>query len=394
MPASLLASGSATTAQTPQTTGSVESSAGAIRIEQLASGLEFPWALAVLPDGVMLITEKPGRLRLFKDGKIQPPINVPGVSYRAGANDQGGLMDVALDPEFASSGAIFLSFSEAAPDNATGQVETDDRRFGKPPDPKDNLIRGGAVARAKFADGKLSEVQVIWRQTPKTVGRGHFGNRMTFGPDGKLYIASGDRMRFDPAQDLSGNLGKIVRINPDGTAPSDNPFAGKPGTSGDIWSYGHRNILALAFTPREGTLWAFEMGPLGGDEMNRIQAGRNYGWPVVSEGENYDHSEIADHASKTEFENPLKTWTPVIAPSGALFYTGGLFPWKDSAIVGGLRSQGLVRLTMNNGNVVNEERIDLGKRIRDVKVAHDGAILVLTDDRKNGELLRLTPAPK
>jgi glucose/arabinose dehydrogenase len=206
-----------------------------------------------------------------------------------------------------------------------------------------------------------------------------------------LFITSGDRMRFDPAQDLSSNLGKVVRINRDGSIPKDNPFAGKPDARGDIWSLGHRNILAAAIHPSTGQLWAFEMGPLGGDELNIIEPGKNYGWPVVSDGVNYDKSDIPDHRTRPEFTAPVRTWTPVISPSGAVFYDGKLFPWRGDVIVGGLSSKALVRLTLDGNKVISEERVDMQKRIRDVLQMPDGALLVITDD-KNGELLRLTPA--
>jgi aldose sugar dehydrogenase len=246
------------------------------------------------------------------------------------------------------------------------------------------------VARATLDCNALSDGQVIWRQEPKTVGRGHFGHRLLPARDGTLFITSGERMRFDPAQDLSSNLGKVVRINRDGSVPKDNPFVGKGDARGDLWSSGHRNILAAALHPATGDVWAFEMGPLGGDELNIVKPGRNYGWPVVSNGVHYDKSPIPDHSTRQEFERPVKVWTPVISPSGALFYDGAMFPWKGHAIVGGLSSKGLVRLVVDGERVVSEARIDLGKRVRDVIQAPDGALLVIIDDAK-GELLRLTP---
>ncbi len=246
------------------------------------------------------------------------------------------------------------------------------------------------MARARLDGNTLRDVQVIWRQVPKTIGRGHFGHRLVFAPGGKLFITSGERMRFDPAQSLATNLGKVVRINTDGSNPTDNPFMGKANQRGDIWSYGHRNILAAAVHPTSGKLWVWEMGPLGGDELNIIDKGKNYGWPVVSNGDNYDSSAILDHPSKKDFEAPVRTWTPVISPSGALFYSGSLFPWKGDVLIGGLSSMALVRLTVDGTRVVNEERIDMKRRIRDVVQAPEGALLVIVDDKK-GELLRLTP---
>jgi glucose/arabinose dehydrogenase len=231
---------------------------------------------------------------------------------------------------------------------------------------------------------------VIWRQEPKTIARGHFGHRLVFGRDGTLFITSGDRMRFDPAQDLSSNLGKVVRINRDGTIPKDNPFVGKSGAREDNWTLGHRNMLAAVVHPTSGHLWVFEMGPLGGDEMNLIERGRNYGWPVVSNGDNYDKSPIPDHSTKSEFEAPVRWWTPVISPSGAMVYDGSLFPWRGNIVVGGLSSKAVIRLSLDGTKVTSEERIDMQRRIRDVIQARDGAVLAITDD-KNGELLRLTP---
>lgn len=358
-------------------------------VEKLAT-LEFPWGMAFLPDGKLLITEKPGRLRIFSDGQLSAPVeNLPEISYRGTGGEQGGLLDVAVDPGFAQNRRIYLSYSEAVPRQSTEPADLDRRLGGG--DPADNQLRGGVVASATLDGNRLSDVKVIWRQEPKTVGRGHFGHRIVFGRDGTMFITSGDRMRFGPAQDLQTNLGKVVRINRDGTVPKDNPFVGKGTARDDIWTYGHRNILAAAVHPGTGQLWAFEMGPLGGDELNIIQPGRNYGWPVVSDGDNYDSSPIPDHSTRPEFEVPVKTWTPVISPSGAIFYDGSLFPWRGNAIVGGLTARGLVRLTVQDGKVASEELIDLQRRVRDVIQAPDGALLVIIDDR-NGELLRLTPA--
>lgn len=378
----------------PQATGAappdvVSSSAGNLKVERLAT-LEYPWGMALLPDGRLLVTEKPGRLRVWANGKLSEPVQgVPKV-FRRSPRDQGGLLDVEIDPDFARNQTVYLSYSEAAEPQPPGAVETGDERFGAL-DKTDNIVRGGAVARGRLEGNQLRDVQVIWRQEPKTVGRGHFGNRLIFAPDGKLFITSGDRMRFDPAQDLASNIGKVVRINPDGSIPKDNPFVGKEGARGDIWSYGHRNMLAAAFDP-SGRLWVFEMGPQGGDEMNLVEAGKNYGWPVVSNGDNYGGQMIPDHPTRKEFQSPLRTWTPVISPSGAVFYSGSLIQgWRGSVLVGGLSSQALVRITLDGNRVANEERIDMKRRIRDVIQTPDGAILVIVDDAK-GDLLRLTPA--
>lgn len=364
---------------------------GNLRAEKLAD-LEFPWGMALLPDGRVLITEKPGRLRIFGNGRLSAPLtNVPAVSHQ-GDSDQGGLLDVAIDPDFANNRRIYLSYSEAVPAQSPAVAETGDPRVNRKLDLKQQL-RGGAVLRATLDGEQLRDVQVIWRQVPKTIGRGHFGHRLVFGGDGMLYITSGDRMRFEPAQATGSNLGKVVRIHPDGSIPRDNPFVGRQDASGDIWSMGHRNMLAAAMDPTTRQLWVWEMGPLGGDEMNLVQAGKDYGWPAVSNGDNYDNSHIPDHPSRKEFEAPLRTWTPVISPSGATFYQGSLFPWRGDALVGGLTAQGLVRLTIREGRIQNEERIHLQRRVRDVLEGPDGTLLILTD-YKNGELLHLMPAPR
>lgn len=386
-------------AQAKAAPDTVSSSTGELRVERLAT-LEFPWGTALLPDGRLLITEKPGRLRIWEDGRLSEAVRgVPEVVYR-GKDDQGGLLDVEIDPNFKDNRLVYLSFTEATEQQSQALRDTDDFRF-PPMDPADNIIRGGAVARGRLEGNELRDVAVIWRQEPKTVGRGHFGNRLIFAPDGKLFITSGDRMRFEPAQSLAWNLGKIVRINPDGSFPRDNPFAGKQDARGDIWSYGHRNILSAALDPSSGRLWALEMGPLGGDELNLIQKGANYGWPLVSNGDHYGRpgvsaqlTSIPGHLTSKEFQVPVRTWTPVISPSGAMFYTGELFPrWRGNLFAGGLSAQALVRLALDGERVAIEERIDMKRRIRDVLQAPDGAILLIVDAPK-GELLRLTPAAK
>jgi glucose/arabinose dehydrogenase len=356
---------------------SVSSSHGPIRVEKLAS-LEFPWGIAALPDGRLLITEKPGRLRIFANGQLSAPLEgVPKTSYRERKVEQGGLADVAVDPNFAQNKRIYLSFSEPAEKQSPDQQEPGDPRFGEFVDKTDTMLVGGAIARATLEGNTLTDVQVIWRQRPKTIGRGHFSLRMLMNADGSMYVTSGDRMRFEPAQDMNSNLGKILRIDADGKE--------------ETWSSGHRNVLALA--AGHGQLWELEMGPMGGDELNLIEKGKNYGWPIVSDGDNYDKSVIPDHKTKPEFQAPVKTWTPVISPSGAVFYDGSVFPWKGDLLVGGLSSQAIIRLTLDGGKLKNEERINMGRRVRDVLQAADGSILAITDD-KNGELLRLTPSTR
>jgi glucose/arabinose dehydrogenase len=344
------------TTSTAQPPDVVSSNAGNIRIERLAT-LEFPWGMALLPDGRLLITEKPGRLRIWNNGNLSEPIQgVPKVVFR-GQEDQGGLLDVEIDPDFASNSLIYLSYSEAADPQPPDARQTREPRFGPNQDMTDTV-----------------------------------GNRLLFAADGKLFITSGERMRFDPAQSLTSNLGKVVRINKDGSIPTDNPFVGRTDARGDIWSYGHRNMLSAALDPSSGRLWVVEMGPLGGDELNLIEKGKNYGWPVVSNGDNYDGSHIPDHQTKREFQLPVRSWNPVISPSGALFYTGTLFPaWRGNLIAGGLSSQSLVRFTLDGSRVAVEEWIDMKRRIRDLLQTPDGAILVIVDDQR-GDLLRLTPA--
>jgi glucose/arabinose dehydrogenase len=359
----------------------VPSSSGPLKIEHLAS-LEFPWGMSYLPDGRLLITEKPGRLRIWSDGTLSSPIaGVPSVVF----HEQGGLLDVECDPKFSENQFVYLYFVEAA-SKQSGATDPWDPRLGQKPKEVDKTLKGGAVARGKLMDGRLSDVKVIWRQTPKTIGRGHFGGRLVFDSSGHLYITSGERQRFNPAQDMSSNLGKIVRINRDGSIPKDNPWSGK-----DIWSMGHRNPLGAAIEPGTGKLWVHEMGPLGGDELNASAKGRNYGWPVVSYGDNYNRTNIPDHDTQSRFLKPALWWNPVISPSGMAFYSGSMFPkWKGQMLIGGLSSMSLIRVSTAGGVPKEEERIGLYRRIRDVIQAPDGSLFLLTDD-KNGELLRLSP---
>ncbi len=344
----------------------IDTKQGTIKVKTIAQGLERPWGLAFLPDGRMLVTEKPGRLRIVtRDGAISEPIKgVPDVI----AERQGGLLDVALDPDFAENGLVYLSYSEPGEGGA-----------------------GTAVARGKLGDGSLDNVEVIFRQKPKVDGGLHFGSRLAFDPDGKLFVTLGERFKFDPAQDLSTHLGKIVRINPDGSVPDDNPFVGQEGRLPEIWSYGHRNAQGAAIHPETGKLWETEFGPLGGDEVNVPEAGKNYGWPVVSWGSNYDGTGIPDPPEHPEFTDAIYHWNPVISPSGIAFYTADAIPgWKGNLLLSGLSSQGIVRLDLDGEKVVGEERIPMGKRIRDVAQGPDGAVYALTD--QGGEILKLTLA--
>ncbi len=342
----------------------------AFRTETLATGLDHPWSLAFLPDRSMLITERAGALRRFTPGRgLGPRITgVPAVL----AQGQGGLLDVVLAPDFATSRRIYLSYFERRP---TGAAIT--------------------VARATLGDAALTDVTVIFRAEPAAAPTPNLGGRMTFGPDGKLYVTIGDR--FDrlrgQAQQLDSDIGKIVRLNPDGSAPADNPFRNRPGARPEIWSIGHRNPQAIAFDPA-GQLWTVEHGARGGDELNRIGPGLNYGWPVISYGEDYAGTPIGEGLTAREgMEQPVYYWDPVIAPSGMAFYTGDLFPaWRGSLFVGGLRAQSLTRLTLTAGRVTGEERLltDLNARIRDVRQGPDGALYVLTDEDE-GRLIRLAP---
>jgi glucose/arabinose dehydrogenase len=362
---------------------------GKLSVESLAK-LDNPWALAYLPDGRLLITEKPGNLRIYADGKLSEPVpGVPKVEY----HDQGGLLDVAVDPNFAENGLVYLSYTEAAEQQPADAREEKDPRLGDYQDLNDIVLKGLAVARGKLAGNGLEGVKVIWRQEPKQIGRGHFGGRLVFAPDGKLFITSGDRQRFEPAQDMNANLGKIVRINPDGSTPEDNPFVDQSHARDDIWTLGHRNQLGAAIRPGTSELWVHEMGPKDGDELNRIEKGKNYGWPQVSEGKHYNDADIPNHSEKPEFRQPDYAWVPAISPAGLIFYTGDkIKDWKGKALLGGLSSKALIVASLDGAKVTGAETIDLGKRVREVEQTPDGSVLLLLDGESGGDLLRLAPA--
>ncbi|MDQ8024093.1 MAG: PQQ-dependent sugar dehydrogenase, partial [Moraxellaceae bacterium] len=324
-----------------------------LQVDTVAKGLENPWAVAFLPDGRMLVTERPGRLRVVStDGKLSAPVaNVPAVAARG----QGGLLDVILDPEFASNRTIFLSYSE----------------------PRDGG-NGTAVAKARLNDAAtaLENVQVIFRQQPTYDGTHHFGSRLVVARDGKLFVTLGERSNLrDKAQELDNHLGKVVRIERDGSVPKDNPFVGRAGAKPEIWSYGHRNPQSAALHPDSGVLWTVEHGARGGDEVNIPQAGKNYGWPVISYGRHYSMLPIGEGTAKPGMEQPLHYWDPSIAPSGMAFVTSPQFPqWKGNMLVGALAGQHLMRVSLDGNKVTGQEKLltDLGARIRDVRQGPDG----------------------
>ncbi len=359
-----------------------------IEIQTLAKKLDNPWALAFLPDGRLLITEKPGNLRIYADGKLTVPIGgVPKVEY----HEQGGLLDVAVDPDFAENKLVYLSYTEAAEKQPPDAKETKDPRLGDFQDLDDTVLKGLAVARGRLEGDRLEDVTVIWHQAPKTIGRGHFGGRLVFAPDGKLFITSGDRQRFEPAQDLKANVGKIVRINADGSIPADNPFVNQDGARPDIWTLGHRNPLGAAINPETGELWINEMGPKDGDEINIVVKGQNYGWPKVSEGEHYDGTPIPSHSEGENFTMPVNAWIPAVSPAGLVFYGGDRFKdWQGKLLLAGMPEEALIVLTLNGDKVAGEKRYDMGERIRDVIEAPDGSVLLLSDG-DDAELWRLTP---
>ena len=340
-----------------------------VKVNKIAQFNE-PWAMTFLPDGRLLITERQGNLKLYNlsTKKVTSIGGLPDVVYAG----QGGLGDIVLHPKFAQNGLVYFSYAEA------GQGSS-----------------GAAVARGKLTldsngNGNLSDVNVLWRQVPKVSGNGHFGHRIAFDQQGMLWISSGERQKFDPAQDMNSNLGKIIRLHDNGSIPADNPFASQGGVAAQVWSLGHRNPLGIAFNA-QGQLWEIEMGPKGGDELNLIEKGQNYGYPLVSNGDHYDGKPIPDHNPRPEFKAPAISWTPVISPSNLMFYSGNQFPaWRNNAFAGGLSSQSLIRIQFNGGSAREAERFAMGARIRDVKQGPDGSIWLL-EDGKNANLLQLVP---
>lgn len=330
-----------------------------------------PWAMTFLPDGRLLVSEKAGRLWLqdVAGGRRSRIEGVPAVVHAG----QGGFGDVVLHPQFARNGWIYLSYAEKGEGGTSG----------------------AAVARAKLDldDNALEDLQVLWRQVPKVTGNGHYGHRIAFDGDGLLWITSSERQKFDPAQDMGSNLGKIVRLRDDGSVPDGNPFTGQGEVAAQVWSLGHRNMLGIAFDA-DGRLWVHEMGPKGGDELNLVGKGANYGYPVVSNGDHYDGRPIPDHDTRPEFAAPAVTWNPVISPAGFVIYSGDRYPgWKGSGLIGGLSSQSLVRVAFDGDRAREAERFDMGTRIREVEQAPDGTLWLLEDGGKGaqGRLYRLDP---
>ena len=349
-------------------------------VEEVAS-FDQPWSMAFLPDGNFLVTEKPGKMFLMNQaGETLSEISgVPEVAY----GGQGGLGDVAIHPDFNENKTVYVSFAEE----------------GK------NDTRGAVVIKATLdlteEGGALTNLEYIWRQVPKVTGRGHYAHRMAFSEDGYLFISSGDRQKFDPAQDMTSNMGKIIRLNDDGSIPTDNPFYNDGGVAAEVWSLGHRNPLGIDFDA-DGKLWNIEMGPRGGDELNLVLKGEDYGYPTVSNGIHYNGSNIPNHDTRPEFEEPKEWWgdgysVPVISPSSFVIYQGDLFDdWQGSGFISGLSSESLIRVQFDGDSAKEIERFDMGRRIRSVEEGPDGALWLLEDyprrqDTSKGRLLRLTP---
>jgi glucose/arabinose dehydrogenase len=353
---------------------SFASSAGQLEVQTVASGLVNPWSLAFLPDGRMLVTERPGRMRLVtSEGQLSPPLKgVPDVW----ATGQGGLLDVIADKSYAQSRTVYFCFSE----KTSGGGRT-------------------AVARAALNDGngRLEDVKIIFRQDGPLSSGNHYGCRIVQANDGNLFVTLGEHFSYrDEAQNLGNHLGKLIRIAPDGSVPTDNPFVGRENAKPEIWSYGHRNPQGLAINPASGNLWEIEHGPRGGDEVNIIGRARNYGWPVIGYGIDYSGTKIHESTIKVGMEQPVKYWVPSIAPSGMTFYSAKLFPkWTGSLFTGALAGKMLVRLSVNGDTVTGEERLlqNLNERIRDVRQGPDGALWLLTDNSA-GRILRVSPSPK
>ena len=354
----------------PAAAQTIQSQEHAFRLVEVVRGLEQPWSLAFLPDGRMLVTERAGRLRIVRDGRLDaaPVAGLPEIALHG----QGGLLDVALHPRFAENGFVYLSYAARGNDGV-----------------------GTEVARGRLAGGRLENVQVIFRQHPKGNRGQHFGSRLVFDRAGYLYITLGDRGERERAQKPDDHAGSVIRLHDDGRVPKDNPFAGKPGWKPEKYTLGHRNQQGAALHPQSGELWTHEHGPQGGDEVNVIRAGANYGWPVITFGVNYGiGTRIGEGTAKPGMAQPIHVWVPSIAPSGMAFYTGDKFPkWRGDLFVGALKDQMLVRLRFDGEKVVREERLLKGAlgRIRDVRAGPDG-FLYLLNDESQAALVRLEPA--
>lgn len=341
-----------------------------VKVDTVASGLSHPWGLAFLHDGRMLVTERAGNVRIIDaNGAVGEPIaGLPEIKVRG----QGGLFDIALSPNFSQDQLIYFTYAE--------------------PESSGSDITSTAVARAKLEGNKLVDVKVIFSQQPKVMGGRHYGGRLAFSADGDfLFVGLGDRgHRQEDVQKLNNHTGKLVRIHPDGSVPKSNPFVNQAGALPEIWSYGHRNIQGMDIQPVTGQLWAVEHGPQGGDEVNRPQAGLNYGWPVITHGEQYGGGEVGIGFKQAGMEQPIWHWTPSIAVSGAAFYQGNQFPnWQGNLLATGLRGQQVARLEVNGDHIIHQETLDLKRRIRQVKIAPDGSVYLLTDE-PNGAILRLS----
>ena len=350
----------------------VETERHTLSLETISEGLNHPWGIAFLPSGDMLVTERSGTLNIItQDGQKTPIQGTPEVV----AKSQGGLLDVNIDPDYADNGWVYISYSEK--------------------DPKGGNGNSTAVMRGKIDGDKWTQGEVIFRQAPKYESNAHFGSRLVFSPEGHLFITLGERYsRMQDAQTLDNHHGKIVRIWPDGSIPKDNPFVGNDGALDEIWSYGHRNVQGAAIHPDTGELWTIEHGPQGGDEVNIPKAGKNYGWPTITYGEDYGGGEIGIGTHKEGMEQPFYYWLPSIATAGSVFYTGDKFPkWKGDLLVTALRGQTIARLDLEEGRVLHEERMledATSFRIRDIEQGPEGFLYILTD-ADSGQLIKLSP---
>ena len=356
----------------------IRGSSGSVLKARVVANFSEPWAMTFINENELLVTSKRGKLWVVSSkGKKTEVSGVPNVAF----SGQGGLGDIILHPNFVENSLVYFSYIE--------------------PEKENNKLKGAVVARAILDNSdfpKLSNLELIWEQIPKKLGSGHYSHRLAFGPKGsrhekKLFITSGDRQEGSSAQDMESSLGKLIRVNDDGTFPKDNPFKTSGQLAKSFWTVGHRNALGLAFDS-EGNLWSHEMGPKHGDELNLIKVGKNYGWPFVSEGDHYDGREIPNHDSKPHFMAPVAAWVPTIAPSGLIFYSGKKFQgWEGNALLGGLKSRALIRIGFSKTAAFEIERFEWGERVREVELGPDGSIWVL-EDPPFGRLIQLNPIEK